>query len=121
MFVVFQNRLPTTLSHDYALPNLLRVGQKLFESHNRDGELMRAAESRSAIGIAISSFVHALDQITRLLEFNRQEICRRYVDALQIDAGLIGTAGGDLIDPKCQTIRVGCSIEKVVIVLANIV
>src|SRR5205814_887661 len=79
----------------------------------------RAATRRRSARVAISHFVHALNQITCLLKFNRQEVSCRDVDALQINADLIGTAGSNLIDPKCQTIRVRRSIEKVVIVLAN--
>ena len=49
---------------------------------------MRPAKCRSAAGVAVSRFVDALDQITRVLEFDRQEESRRDVDALQLDARL---------------------------------
>src|SRR5205807_5014301 len=67
----------------------------------------------------VRRFVYPFNQVTSLLEFNRQKVSSRDVDALEINASLIGATGSDLIGPKSQTIRVGRSVEKIVIVLAH--
>src|SRR5438105_9861017 len=80
---------------------------------------MCTSKRRRSARVAISHLVYALDQITRLLKFNRQEVSCRDVDPFQLHAGLIGAAGSDLIDPKRQAICIGRSIQEVVIVLAD--
>jgi len=52
LFVILQNGLPTGLAYNHAQPNLLRIGQKLVEADDGNGELMGPAKRRCSIGIA---------------------------------------------------------------------
>src|SRR5438128_7414613 len=82
---------------------------------------MGAAKGGTAVGIAVSGFVHSLDQITGLLEFNREKVRCRDVDSLQFNASRIRPAGSYFIRPKRQAAGVSLSVQEVVIVLADIV
>ncbi len=82
---------------------------------------MRAIEGRVGKRIAVSDFVHALDEIAGLLKFNREKVSCRDIDALQINAGLISSAGSYLVGPEVPAALVRLAIEKVVLVLADIV
>src|SRR5207253_2138463 len=81
----------------------------------------RSAKRRGAVGIAVSSFVHPLDQITGLLKFNREKVSCRDVYPFQFNASRIRPAGSYFIRPKRQATGVSLSVQEVVIVLADIV
>src|SRR2546429_4881075 len=78
-------------------------------------------KSRPAGGIAISDFVKALNQIAGLLKFNRKEVSGRDIDPLQINTRLVGSARSNLVGPEVPATLIGLAIEKIVIVLADIV
>ena len=54
-----------------------------------------------------------------ILEFDRKEERRRDMDALDLDALLVGAAGGDLVNPEGEPARVGLAIQEVEVMLAN--
>src|SRR5205809_1966682 len=49
---------------------------------------------------ALPIFVRALDQIASLLEFNREKVSRRGVDALNVGARRLRRAVGDVVSPE---------------------
>src|SRR3989442_15099183 len=80
---------------------------------------MRPSDVRCAARIAVSGFVHALDEITCLLEFDRQKISRRNIDALGFDAPCVIAARSNLVSPEGQATRIRLAIEKVEIMLPD--
>src|SRR5438876_7681698 len=80
---------------------------------------MRPAKGRSAAGAAVSSFVEALDQITRLLEFYRKKVSRRDVDPLQFNAGCVTAAGNNFVGPELQARSIRLAVEKIHVVLSD--
>ena len=80
---------------------------------------MRATKCRSAAGAAVRRFVEALDQITRLLEFDRQKVSRRDIDPLQFNAGCVTAAGNNFVGPELQARSIRFAVEKVHIVLSD--
>src|SRR5205807_2648028 len=108
----------TGLAHYHAQPNSLRVGQKFIEADNWHCQLMGAAKGGTAVGIAVSGFVHPLDQITGLLEFEREKVGSRDINTLRVDALLVCAAGSDLVGPKRQAAGVSLPVQEIVIVLA---
>ena len=119
LLIEFQDCLPTRLVHNYSLANLLRVRKKFVEPHYGHRKRMKAIKTRSAGRVAIGGLVHALDQITGLLEFNRQKISGRDINSLGLNTRLVRSARGYFIRPESQTGRVRIAIEEVVIVLAH--
>src|SRR5438128_8859110 len=91
------------------MTNLLRIRQKLIEPdrHGRAGQ------------IAVSHFVHAVDQISSLLKFDGEEVSRRVVDALDFNALRISSAGSDLIRPESETVGIGIAVQEVSIMLSD--
>ena len=116
--VGFQHCLPTGLSNDYSLANLLRIRKEFVEPYDGYCERMDATKRRGASRVAVSGFVQSLDQITRLLEFNREKVSGRDINPLRLNTRLISSAGGYFIYPESQTTRVSLAIEEVVIVLS---
>ena len=100
LLVILEHCLPTCLAHDYALSNLLRVGQKLVEAHDWHCQLMPSAKSGNATAVTISGFVETLDQITCLLKFSREKVSSRNINTLGRDARLIRTTGSYLVRPE---------------------
>src|SRR6266508_3096959 len=78
---------------------------------------MRTVVRRTAAAIGVSRFVNALDEITSLLKFNRQEESSRDIDPLHLNALLIAAARSYLIGPICQPARISLTIQKVQVVL----
>src|SRR2546428_8453815 len=78
---------------------------------------MRPSKRRCAISTAVSGLVHSLDQITRLLKFNREEVRCRDVHSLQVDARLVRTARSYLIGPEGQSGGIRQAIQEVIIML----
>src|SRR5205085_12290433 len=54
-----------------------------------------------------------------LLEFNRQKVGGRNIDAFQLNACLIAAAGTNFIGPESQAVRIGFTIKKVDVVDAH--
>src|SRR5207302_8487169 len=100
LLVILQHLLPVGLSDNHTLTNLLRVRQEFGVANNWNRKLMRSAQGGSANRIAVGRLIHPLDQITRLLKFNRKEVSCRDVHSLQVDARLISSARSYLIGPK---------------------
>ena len=119
MFVIFQLGLPTSLANNYSLTNLLRVRQKLDEADNWHCEDVGAIQSRCASPVAVSRLVLALDHITRLLEFNRQKVSSRNVNALGLDTSLVLATRGYLIGPEVPAALIRLAIQKIKIVLSD--
>src|SRR5882724_3026325 len=80
---------------------------------------MGTIEGRLARPIAKGGLVKTLNQITRLLKFNRDEERRRNVDPFVVDAGLVVAAGSYLVSPEGQPTRVRSPIQKILIVLPH--
>src|SRR5436853_2031359 len=80
---------------------------------------MRPAKGRSAAGAAVCRFVEALDQITRLLEFDRKKVSRRDIDPLQFNAGCVTAAGNNFVGPELQARSIRLAVEKVQIMLMD--
>src|SRR5438552_12511396 len=108
---MLQHRLPIRRCHDHTLSNLLRVGQKFAESHDWHGQLMRPARGGSGTAISVGGFVEALDEVTCLLKFNRQEERGRGVDALQLTACCVGSTRFDIVGPETYATRVSLAIQ----------
>src|ERR1051326_383656 len=70
LFIRLQDCFPAGLAHHDPLSDLLSIRQKLIEVHDRNRELMTAAEAGKAMGITESRLVNALNQIARLLELD---------------------------------------------------
>src|SRR5205807_2631528 len=102
LLVSFQCLLPTALAHDDALANLLSIGQKLAESYGYG----RAGQ------IAVSSFVGAVNQITCLLKFNREEKGSRRIDTVTCSRRRV-TARVDVVCPEVPTRRVGLTNQEI--------
>src|SRR6266508_2409908 len=80
---------------------------------------MRAAKCGSSRGIAVSNFVHALDQVTCLLKLDGKEEGARGVVALAGDAGGVSIARGDLVYPEIETTLVREAAKEVGVLLIN--
>src|SRR5437588_12012743 len=80
---------------------------------------MSSIERRSSGVISVGSIVSAFDQITFLLEFDREEESRRRVDALHVDAWLNGYARSDVGAPEVPAAGVRLATEEVKIMLAG--
>src|SRR5207237_8516038 len=80
---------------------------------------MRSAKGRSAAGTAVRRFVEALDQITCLLEFDRQKVSRRDIDPLQFNAGCVTAAGNNFVGPELQARSIRLAVEKGQIMLMD--
>jgi hypothetical protein len=63
--------------------------------------------------------VRAVDEVARLLKFNREEEGRRRVDAAHGAARAVGAAALDVRDPEGFAGRVGEAVEEVGVVLAD--
>src|SRR2546423_10741749 len=87
-FVVLDRLFPASLPDHHSLTYLLRVRQELVKTNDWHCQRMRTTESRISNRVAISSFVDPLDEISGLLEFNREEVGRGDVDALEFNARL---------------------------------
>ena len=81
---------------------------------------MRAAGGRRADGVAVTGLIHSFHQITRLLKFNRQEVSRRNINALHVDALWVRAARSDLVRPKVPAARIRIAAEKIVVVFLHI-
>src|SRR2546422_3908773 len=79
---------------------------------------MGRRKCRVAGRVSVSSLVHALDQITGLLKFERQKVGSRDINTLRVDALLVCAAGSDLVGPIRQAAGVSLSVQEIVIVLA---
>src|SRR5207249_2085531 len=97
LLVVLEHLLPAGLSHNHTLTNLLRVRQEFGIANSWHRKLMRAAKGGRTNRITERSLIHSLDQITRLLKFNRKEVSCRDVHSLQVNARLISSARSYLI------------------------
>src|SRR5437879_11633840 len=91
------------------MTNLLRIRQKLIELD----------QHRGIRQIAVSRFVYAIDEITGLLEFNREEVSCGDVDTLHFYALMIAATGGDLVRPEFPAALIGIAVEEVQILLTN--
>src|SRR5712671_3514894 len=80
---------------------------------------MVAIEGRLARPIGKGGLVKTLNQITSLLEFNREKERPRNVDPFVVDARLVIAAGGNLVSPEGQPASVRGPIQKVRIVLSH--
>src|SRR5437763_10874856 len=80
---------------------------------------MRSAKGRSAAGAAVCRFVEALDQITRLLEFDRKKVSRRDIDPFQFNAGCVTATGNNFVRPELQARSIRLAVEKVQVVLVD--
>jgi len=100
LFVIFQHRLPTCLAHDYSLPNLLRIQQKLIQAHDGHRKLMRAANGRCSGRISVSRLVNSLNEVIGVLKFNRQEESGRGIDALSVATFWLRGTAINVVDPK---------------------
>src|SRR5581483_9340134 len=100
LLVTFEQLCPAWLQDNYSLADSLGAGRKLAEPNYRNRELVRAIKSRNSRGFAKRSLVHPLDQITRLLEFNRKEERSRDVNPTHFRARCIRAARGDLTGPE---------------------
>src|SRR5262245_48745884 len=78
---------------------------------------MCSVESRSPAVIAVSDFIEPLDQIARLLKFDREKERCRDTDALHFNALCVGPAGSNLIGPVIPTSLIGLAVQKIEIVL----
>src|SRR6185503_10834497 len=74
---------------------------------------------RSAVEVAISSFIRAINQESRLLEFYRQEEGSGGVDAFHFATLLVGTARFDVVYPEVESGFVGFAAEEIEILLAH--
>src|SRR5258706_3492270 len=107
LLVRFQLRLPVADAYLYPLCDLLRVPQKV-------GEANRYRSSRK---IAKPGLVHSVNEIARLLKFNRQEESRRNVDQSDLTALRI-RARSYLVHPKGQAGGVRLAIKKIGVMLS---
>src|SRR5205085_6727171 len=92
LFVTLQHLLPTSLTDNHTLPDLPRVRQEFGIAHSWNRKLMRAANAGCANRIAVVRLVHPLDEIARLLRFDREEIGGRDIQSRQANARLISSA-----------------------------
>ena len=74
---------------------------------------MCAAKSRRTRRVSESCLVRALDQIACLLEFNREKVSRRGVDALNVGARRLRRAVGDVVGPEVPATLIGLAIQKI--------
>src|SRR5713226_8423206 len=80
---------------------------------------MRSGKVRCAGRVTVSGFVESLDEITCLLEFDRQKVSRRDIDAFGFDASRVVAARSNLVGPEGQPARIRFAIEEVQIMLPH--
>src|SRR6185295_812206 len=80
---------------------------------------MRTAECGSSGAVAVSNFVHALDQIACLLELDGKKEGTRGIVALAGDASGVSIAGLDLVNPEVETTLVREAAKEVSVLLVN--
>src|SRR5947209_3953860 len=107
----FKLLLPSRLTDDDALADLLRVGHEVFESDGHG----RARE------VSVCGLVHPIDEVARVLKFDGEEERAGDVDALDFDASGARAATRNLVLPEREAGRVGRAVEKVEIVLSDVV
>src|SRR3989440_13016994 len=88
----FEFLLPSRLTDDDALAYLLRVGHEVFVSDGHG----RARE------VSVGGLVHPVDEIARVLKFNREEERAGEVDALDLDAPCARAATSNLVLPELE-------------------
>ena len=74
---------------------------------------MCAAKSRGTKRVSESCLVRALDQIASLLEFNREKVSRRGVEALDVGARRLRRAVGDVVSPEVPAALIRLAIQKI--------
>src|SRR6185295_1270343 len=80
---------------------------------------MRTAECGSSGAVAVSNFVHALDQIACLLELDGKKEGTRGIVVLAGDASGVSIAGLDLVYPEVETTLVREAAKEVSVLLVD--
>jgi len=80
---------PIRLADYNSLTYLCVSGKNSFRRTTGTASVLRTTKGGISNRVAISSFVDPLDEISGLLEFNREEVGRRDVDALEVNACLV--------------------------------
>src|SRR5207249_4492886 len=120
LLIRLQRLLPSRSKDDYSLPDGLRVRQELVQANNRHRQLMRRLKCRTAGGVTVSCLVNSLDQITRLLKFDREEEGAGAVYPMHVDASRVETTVGNVLRPEIEAGTVRHPTKKIQILLARV-
>ena len=99
--------------------NLLVPQRLLGQSSAYQAETPELNRHRRVRQVPIGHLVHAIDEISSLLKFDREKESCRDVNAFHFNAGRVTATRGNLVGPEISAALVGLTVEKVEILLAD--